>query len=106
MHKGFGAAFNGAINRLLIGQRDADEFPLFIEAENAFASAELGGSQWMIATALTDLDGDLLPEVFFLNDHGPDRILHNRTRDGKIEFALLQNDRDFHHAQIQHLRTR
>ncbi len=95
MNKGMGAAFNGAVNRLLLGQRSNRAGLLFVEAKDVFASDELGGSQWTIATALTDLDGDLLPEVFFLNDHGADRILHNRTRDGKLDFVLLQNERDF-----------
>ena len=29
-----------------------------------------------------DLDGDLLPEIYFANDFGPDRLLHNRLDAG------------------------
>jgi len=35
--------------------------------------------------AAADLDGDLLPELYFANDFGPDRMLHNRSTPGHIE---------------------
>jgi hypothetical protein len=33
---------------------------------------------WTLAVGAADLDGDLLPEIYFANDYGPDRLLHNR----------------------------
>src|SRR4029077_7387316 len=33
---------------------------------------------------------DLLPEIYFANDFGPDRLLHNRSRPGELRFALLE----------------
>jgi hypothetical protein len=44
---------------------------------------------WTLAVATADLDGDLLPEIYFANDFGPDRLLHNRSRPGELRFALL-----------------
>lgn len=45
---------------------------------------------WALAAAANDLDGDLLPELYLANDFGPDRLLHNRSTPGKIEFGLVQ----------------
>jgi hypothetical protein len=45
---------------------------------------------WALAVGAADLDGDLLPELYFANDFGPDRLLHNRSKPGELEFALLQ----------------
>ncbi len=95
MNKGLGASFNGEINRLLL-RKDAlvEDEPWFDLEEDLFRSPDVGGAQWTIAVAAADLDGDLLPEMIFLNDHGTDRILHNRSAPGSLDFALLKNDRD------------
>lgn len=50
---------------------------------------------WTLAIGANDLDGDLLPELYFANDFGPDRLLHNRSTPGKLSFALLEGERDF-----------
>lgn len=44
---------------------------------------------WTLAVAAADLDADLLPELYFANDFGPDRLLHNRSTPGKIRFVPL-----------------
>lgn len=48
---------------------------------------------WVLAVGAADLDGDLLPELYFANDFGPDRLLHNRSRPGQLRFALLEGKR-------------
>jgi len=48
---------------------------------------------WTLAVGTADLDGDLLPEVYFANDFGPDRLLHNRSKPGELRFALLEGKR-------------
>ncbi|HEX9923219.1 MAG TPA: CRTAC1 family protein [Anaerolineae bacterium] len=50
---------------------------------------------WTLAVGAADLDGDLLPEIYFSNDYGPDRLLHNRSKPGHLEFALLEGQRHF-----------
>ncbi len=50
----------------------------------------LGGYSWTLGIGAADLDGDLLPEIYFANDFGPDRLLHNRSRPGEFRFALLE----------------
>jgi enediyne biosynthesis protein E4 len=51
---------------------------------------DLGGNSWTLAIGAADLDGDLLPEIYFANDFGPDRLVHNRSRPGELRFALLE----------------
>ena len=51
---------------------------------------DLGGYSWTLAIGAADLDGDLLPEIYFANDFGPDRLMHNRSRPGELRFALLE----------------
>ncbi len=50
---------------------------------------------WTLATAALDLDGDLLPEIYLANDFGRDRLLHNRSTRGHLQFAILDGARDF-----------
>lgn len=50
---------------------------------------------WALAIGAADLDGDLLPEIYFANDFGPDRLLHNRSTPGQPRFELLQGRRSF-----------
>ncbi len=48
---------------------------------------------WDLGVGANDLDGDLLPELYVANDHGPDRMLHNRSTPGNIKFALVEGVR-------------
>ncbi|MCQ3978417.1 MAG: RNA-binding protein [Anaerolineae bacterium] len=48
---------------------------------------------WTLAVGAADLDGDLLPEIYFSNDYGPDRLLHNRSRPGALNFAVLEGEK-------------
>lgn len=50
---------------------------------------------WSLAIGAADLDGDLLPEIYFANDFGPDRLLHNRSTPGNPRFELLEGRRSF-----------
>jgi hypothetical protein len=50
---------------------------------------------WALAIGASDLDGDLLPEIYFANDFGPDRLLHNRSTPGHPRFELLEGRRSF-----------
>jgi hypothetical protein len=50
---------------------------------------------WTLAVGAADLDGDLLPELYFANDFGPDRLLHNRSTPGQLKFVRLEGKRGF-----------
>jgi len=65
----------------------------FREVLNALPeTAALG---WTLAVGAADLDGDLLPELYFANDFGPDRLLHNRSNPGHLKFVLVEGKRTF-----------
>jgi enediyne biosynthesis protein E4 len=50
---------------------------------------------WTLAIAAGDLDGDFLPELYFANDFGPDRFLHNECKDGSVRFRVVRGQRRF-----------
>ncbi|WP_020670843.1 CRTAC1 family protein [Amycolatopsis nigrescens] len=61
--------------------------PAYLCADDALPEQARGG--WSLAASATDLDGDLLPELYIGNDFGHDFLLHNRSTPGKFEFAAL-----------------
>jgi hypothetical protein len=50
---------------------------------------------WVLALATQDLDGDLLPELFFCNDFGPDWLLYNRSTPGRFSFTPTRGRKGF-----------
>ena len=50
---------------------------------------------WTLALAACDLDGDLLPELYFANDFGSDHLLHNRSKPGEIRFVPVFGRKGF-----------
>lgn len=95
MHAGKANAANGGTKRLLLATSaaaDASGPQLFREQPAAFPPRV--ATAWTLATGAADLDGDLLPELYFANDFGPDFLLHNRSTPGRIEFVLLDGERD------------
>lgn len=87
-------AYNGGKNRLLrwtgatVGNNPTVQFK---EVEGALNETIARG--WTLGIGAADLDGDLLPEIYFANDFGPDRLLHNRSQPGKLQFALLEGQK-------------
>ncbi len=50
---------------------------------------------WTLAVGAADLDGDQLPEVYFANDFGPDKLLYNLSEPGRLHFRQLKGTRGF-----------
>jgi hypothetical protein len=87
-------AVNGGRSRLFLWQgpgRGRQPSARFREAEGVLADDVASG--WTLALGAADLDGDLLPEIYFVQDFGPDRLLHNRSQPGEIRFVLLYGER-------------
>ncbi|HEY0606953.1 MAG TPA: FG-GAP-like repeat-containing protein [Herpetosiphonaceae bacterium] len=96
MQASMSRAYNGGSKRLLrwtAATAGAAPTVSFEEARNVLDSAV--NSSWTLAIAACDLDGDLLPELYFSNDFGPDRLLHNRSVAGQIRFARLEGQDSF-----------
>jgi hypothetical protein len=89
-------ALNGGNKHLLLWQsatKGDDPSVQFADYPNVFPDQINHG--WTLAVGAADLDGDLLPELYFGNDFGPDRLLHNRSTPGKLSFDLLQGQETF-----------
>jgi len=89
-------AYNGGTDRLFLwegGVSGLKPSARFREAEGVLDRDVACG--WTFAIGAADLDGDLLPEIYFVQDFGPDRLLHNRSERGKLRFALLHGQRTF-----------
>jgi hypothetical protein len=73
------------------GSGGADPSVSFAWVDNALPLEVSKG--WVLASAANDLDGDALPELYLAHDFGPDRLLHNRSTRGHIEFAVVEGAR-------------
>ena len=89
MHRSMSRSENGGVNRLYLGQGKA----LFREVPDAFDPHT--ARSWTLAAGAADLDGDLLPEIYFGNDFGNDRLLHNRSTPGRPRFVALAGRKGF-----------
>lgn len=96
LHDSMSRAFNGGRNRLLLWAGAG----IGSEPSVRFVEAEWGlphdvACAWTLALGAADLDGDLYPELYFANDFGPDRLLHNRSSAGKPSFRILAGVKTF-----------
>lgn len=91
MQDSMSLAQNGGRKHLLLWKAPAGDAhqgaPQFEEVHGALDQQSAQG--WALAIGAADLDGDLLPEIYFANDFGPDRLLHNRSTPGHPRFELL-----------------
>jgi enediyne biosynthesis protein E4 len=96
MHNTKSRSFNGGAKHVLLWKEAGtgdNAFVHFEEAKNVFPPEVEHG--WTLGAGAADLDGDLLPELYFAHDFGPDRLLHNVSTPGHVAFTLLQGHRGF-----------
>jgi hypothetical protein len=94
MHNTKSKSYNGGRKHLLLwssGVRGASPSVQFREVDNVFDEQVNRG--WALGVGAADLDGDMLPELYFAYDFGPDRLLHNRSTPGHPRFAVLEGKR-------------
>jgi hypothetical protein len=92
----FSRAFNGGRDRLLLwssASAGAEPAAQFNEAKGALSEEVAKG--WTLGAGAADLDGDMLPEIYFANDFGPDRLLHNVSTPGHLRFELLEGEQSW-----------
>ncbi len=100
MQHSMSRAFNGGRSRILRwtnAAKEAVNYQIvedYIEAPTAEEKQNLTHG-WTLALAACDLDGDLLPELYFANDFGTDRFLHNRSKVGEIRFVPAVGKKGF-----------
>ena len=96
MHRSMSRSENGGKKWLLLGAGGTsgpEPTARFIAAPDPFDPQTT--YSWTLAVGAADLDGDLLPELYFGNDFGNDRLLHNLSTPGHPRFAVLQGRRTF-----------
>jgi hypothetical protein len=94
MHQGKAKALNGGYKHVFLWQSGVSgnsPTVTYKEVRDVFREEVARG--WTVAMGAADLDGDLLPEIYFAHDFGPDRLLHNRSTPGHLEFAELEGRR-------------
>ena len=93
MQDSMSRAYNGGRNRILLHARDAAGDVVFRDA--SYALPPRIAHAWTRAIGAQDLDGDLLPELYFANDFGADRLLRNHSVPGRPSFELVTTPRGF-----------
>ncbi|HEY8020394.1 MAG TPA: FG-GAP and VCBS repeat-containing protein, partial [Thermoanaerobaculia bacterium] len=94
MQRSMSHAPNGGRNRLLLfaGATAGDRPSVrFTDIPDAFDHQTT--YSWTLAIGAADLDGDMRPELYFANDFGNDRLLHNLSTPGHPRFAVLHGER-------------
>lgn len=87
---------NGGRNRLLLwAGGTSGEAPSVRYRDASDSLSDLDSRGWTLAVAAGDLDDDGLPELYFANDFGPDRLLHNRSSPGRLRFERLHGRKGF-----------
>jgi hypothetical protein len=85
---------NGGRHHLLLWRRaTAGAHPTAEFADIPDAFDPLTNHSWTLAVGAADLDGDGLPEIYFANDFGNDRLLHNRSTPGHPRLVPLYGER-------------
>jgi len=96
LHEGKAKALNGGKKHLFLwtgATEGAKPTVQFREVTDVLGPDVERG--WTLAIGVADLDGDLLPEIYFGHDFGPDRLLHNRSTPGHLKFVALEGHRRF-----------
>jgi hypothetical protein len=96
MHRSMSRSENGGKKRLLLGKGGTsgpEPTAQFADVPDAFDPQTT--YSWTLAVGAADLDGDLLPELYFGNDFGNDRLLHNLSTPGHPRFQVLEGRRTF-----------
>ena len=91
MQESLARANNGGGNKLFLwsgAARGKKPSAQFIQIVGVFG--DYLDKTWTLAVGAADLDGDLLPEIYFANDFAPDRLLHNRSTPGHLSFVPLE----------------
>jgi hypothetical protein len=96
MHEGKSRAKNGGGAKLLRWtSATAGTDPTVQYADYSSVLEEHCGRGWVLALGAADLDRDGLPELYIAHDFGPDRLLHNRSQPGRLDFARCEGQRTF-----------
>ncbi len=89
MQDSMSRAFNGGVDRILLRTGPAR----FREVPGALSADVARG--WTLAIGAASLHGGLLPDIYFANDFGPDRLLYNTSMPGHVRLRVVDGVRGF-----------
>ncbi|WP_035302904.1 FG-GAP repeat domain-containing protein [Actinokineospora inagensis] len=94
MQDGMGDAGNAGPSRVFLSRPSgvAGAKPELTDVSADIPAEGLRG--WVLAIGLQDLTGDGLPSVYLANDFGPDVLLVNKSRPGRVSFTVAKGTRD------------
>ncbi len=91
MQDSFSLALNGGHNRIYLWDSASSGHATFLEVPDVLPTDY--ARAWTLALGAVDLNGDGLPELYFANDYGPDRLLLNHSKPGALKFEALHGRR-------------
>ncbi|MEU4819531.1 VCBS repeat-containing protein [Micromonospora aurantiaca] len=92
MQAGMADAGNGGTNRAFLSRPGApDTAPAWLDASTGVPDRV--ARSWTLAIGMQDLTGDLRPEVYLANDFGPDHLLVNHSRPGRLDLRPVRGER-------------
>src|SRR3989442_292287 len=89
MQHSMSRAYNGGRNRILRWTGPGK----FTDVDAGLPDGVAHG--WTLAIGAAALDGNVLPEVCFASDFGPDRLMYNESRPRHNKFRLVEGRRDW-----------
>lgn len=93
MQHSMSRAFNGGLKHLLMWTGATGTSVQYKDIKDAFNYQIEQG--WTLAIGAADLDGDMKPELYFANDFGDDRLMHNLSTPGNLKFQLMEGVKGF-----------
>jgi enediyne biosynthesis protein E4 len=90
MPESMSRALNGGSNRFLLWRGATREPPSVVYEEVSASVPEEVLTGWTLGLGVADLNDDLLPEIYFANDFGKDRLLVNHSTRDRLQFELAE----------------
>jgi hypothetical protein len=96
MQRSMSNSQNGGTGHLLLmrsGHGGAHPSVRYVQVPHPFPAAASHG--WTLSIGAQDLTGNVLPDLYFANDFGPDWLLRNLSVPGHVRFQLMHGVRHF-----------
>ena len=100
MHHSMSRAYNGGRNRVYLWQESNESTEVvYQEVEGLFSNDS--SHAWTLAIGAADLNNDLLPELYYANDFGPDRLYLNVSSPGEPRVYSARREAAFGHPTFE-----
>jgi enediyne biosynthesis protein E4 len=94
MQHSMSRAYNGGDDHFFLAAGVSNNRPVYKENTEWRDGIE-HPRDWTLAVGAADINGDMLPEIYFANDFGPDKLFYNLSTPGHLKFLQLKGSRRF-----------